>query len=70
MIRKYTAVVQKADEWWIGWVQEVNGAIAQERTQDELLTSLRFAVEDLLELDGSPQGEIEFEVKEVKETVV
>ncbi len=70
MSRKYTAVIQKTDDWWIGWVQEVNGAIAQERTQEELLTSLRYTVEDLLETDGSALEEIEFEVREVKETVV
>ena len=70
MSRKYTAEIQKTDEWWIGWVQEVNGAIAQERTQEELLTSLRYAVEDLLGMDRSALEEIEFEVREVKETVV
>ena len=66
----YTALIQRDDEWWIGWVEEVNGAIAQERTRLELLKSLRYAVEDLLEVDGSTLGEIKFEVREVKETVV
>ena len=66
----YTALIQRDDEWWIGWVEEVNGAIAQERTRVELLKSLRYAVEDLLEVDGSTLGEIKFEVREVKETVV
>ena len=66
----YTALIQRDDEWWIGWVEEVNGAIAQERTRVELLKSLRYAVEDLLEVDGSTLGEIKFEVREVEETVV
>ncbi len=70
MVKKYTAVIQKTDDWWIGWVEEVNGAIAQERTRVELLISLRYAVEDLLEMDGSTPREIKFEVREVKETVV
>ena len=66
----YTALIQRDDEWWIGWVEEVNGAIAQERTRVELLKSLRYAVEDLLEMDGSTPREIKFEVREVEETVV
>ena len=69
MLRTYTALIQRNDGWWIGWVEEVNGAIAQERTQAELLVSLRYVVEDLLEMDGCPHGDIEFEVREVKETV-
>ena len=55
MSREFTAVIQKTDEWWIGWVKEVNGAIAQERTRAELLISLRYVVEDLLEMDGYSQ---------------
>lgn len=70
MTHTYTALIQRDGDWWIGWVEEVNGAIAQERTRVELLTSLRYAVEDLLEVDGSTHGEIKFEVREVKETVV
>ena len=60
MSREFTAVIQKTDEWWVGWVEEVNGAIAQERTRAELLISLRYVVEDLLEMDGCPHGDIEF----------
>ena len=31
MIQNYTAVIQKSDGWWIGWIQEVNGVNCQER---------------------------------------
>jgi hypothetical protein len=34
----------------LGWVEEVPGANAQEKTKDELVISLREAVRDILEL--------------------
>ena len=53
MSRKYTAVIQKTDDWWIGWIKEVSGANAQERTREELLVSLRYALQDMLELNAA-----------------
>ena len=51
MAQTYTTVIQKSDGWWIGWVQEIRGINCQERTREELLDSLRSAVEDMLELN-------------------
>ncbi len=51
MKRTYTAVIQREGEWWLGWVKEVRGVNAQERTREELLVSLRYALEDMLELN-------------------
>ena len=51
MAQTYTAVIQQSDGWWIGWVQEIRGINCQERTKEELLDSLRSAVEDMLELN-------------------
>ena len=51
MKQTYTAVIQKSDGWWIGWVQEIRGINCQERTKKELLDSLKSAVEDMLELN-------------------
>ena len=47
----YTAVIQEDGEWWVGWVKEVRGVNAQERTREELLNSLRYALEDMLNLN-------------------
>ena len=47
----YTALVKKAGGWWIGWVQEVPGVNAQERTKEELLSSLRTALREALEFN-------------------
>ena len=51
MIQNYTAVIQKDEGWWIGWIQEVNGVNCQERTREELLVSLKSGLEDILELN-------------------
>ena len=47
----YTAIVKKDGDWWIGWVEEVPGANAQEKTREELLAALREALADILELN-------------------
>ena len=51
MTQTYTAVIQKSDGWWIGWIQEVNGINCQERTREALLISLKSGLEDILELN-------------------
>jgi hypothetical protein len=38
---KYRAVIKKSDEWWIGWLIDLPGVNAQEKTREELLESLR-----------------------------
>ena len=51
MSQTYTAVIQEDGEWWVGWVKEIRGVNAQERTREELLDSLRYALEDMLDLN-------------------
>ena len=46
----YTAIIKKEDDWWIGWVEEIQGANAQEKTKEELIISLQEAVKDIIEL--------------------
>ncbi|MEX0914209.1 MAG: SDR family NAD(P)-dependent oxidoreductase, partial [Demequina sp.] len=43
------AVVQRDGAWWIGWIEEVPGVNAQERTRDELVESLGSALREALE---------------------
>ena len=50
MKAEFTAIIQKDGDWWIGWVEEIPGANAQERTRDELIVSLREAAKDVLDL--------------------
>jgi predicted RNase H-like HicB family nuclease len=51
MDAKYTAVVQRDGEWWIGWVEEVPGVNSQGATRRELLDNLRDALEEALEMN-------------------
>ena len=44
---KYTAVITQEDGWYLGWVEEVPGANAQEKSRHELMISLREAVRDI-----------------------
>ncbi len=54
---KYTAVVLEKDGWWIGWLVELPGVNAQERTREEPMESLRVGAEDVLETEiDLPQG--------------
>lgn len=50
MKAEFTAIIKKDDDWWLGWVGEIPGANAQERTKEELIESLREAVNDIFEL--------------------
>ena len=45
----FTAVFQQDEGWWIGYVEELPGANAQERTLEEARESLVEAIRDVLE---------------------
>jgi len=51
MANTYTAVTKQDAGWWIGWIEEVPGVNCQERTREELLTSLRTTLAEALELN-------------------
>jgi predicted RNase H-like HicB family nuclease len=51
MNQTYTALVKQSTDWWIGWIEEIPGVNCQERTRDELLASLRSALQEALELN-------------------
>ena len=45
---KYRAIVKQSDGWWIGWLLDLPGVNAQERTREELVASLRTGAEEML----------------------
>jgi predicted RNase H-like HicB family nuclease len=47
----YTAILKQEDDWWIGWIEEIPGVNAQERTKAELLESLRIVLGEALEFN-------------------
>lgn len=51
MNTQYTAVVKKAGDWWIGWIEEVPGVNCQESTREALLESLSVTLREALALN-------------------
>jgi predicted RNase H-like HicB family nuclease len=50
-VSRYTAVVKQDGDWWLGWVEEVPGVNAQERTREALLASLKEVLREALEMN-------------------
>jgi len=47
----YTAIIKHDAGWWIGWIEEVPGVNAQEKTRAALLASLRKILKEALEFN-------------------
>ena len=47
----YTAVIRRDGRWWIGWVEEVSGVNSQGETREELLSNLREALNEAIEMN-------------------
>jgi hypothetical protein len=45
---QYRAVVKQSNGWWIGWLLDLPGVNAQERTRDAVIESLKIGAEDML----------------------
>jgi len=45
---KFRAIIKKSGNWWIGWLIDLPGVNAQEKTREELLESLKIGAEDML----------------------
>lgn len=55
---KYRAVMKKVDNWWIGWLVDLPGVNAQEKTKAELTESLKIGAQEMLNLEVpfEPEG--------------
>lgn len=51
MSSAFTAITKKNGDWWVGWIEEVPGVNAQERSKDELICSLRVILAEALEFN-------------------
>jgi predicted RNase H-like HicB family nuclease len=56
---EYRAIVKKSDGWWIGWLVDLPGVNAQEKTKKEVIESLKIGAEDMLNTPVAPQDEEE-----------
>ena len=48
---KFRAIIKESEEWWIGWLIDLPGVNAQEKTREELLESLKIGAQDMLATD-------------------
>ncbi len=51
MTLTFTAISKKDGDWWIGWIEEVPGVNAQEKSKDELISSLKEVLAEALEFN-------------------
>ncbi len=51
MTSQYTAITQQNNGWWVGWIEEVPGVNAQEKTKEKLLASLREMLKEAIEFN-------------------
>jgi predicted RNase H-like HicB family nuclease len=56
---KFRAIIKKSGDWWIGWLVDLPGVNAQERTTEELIKSLKIGAEDMLMTPIEPEKEEE-----------
>ena len=59
----YRAVIKKSDDWWIGWLVDLPGVNAQERTREQVIESLCIGAQEML------ATEIPFEVEGLMVTI-
>jgi predicted RNase H-like HicB family nuclease len=51
MPAQYTALIQRDDPWWIGWIQEIPGVNSQGATREELIENLHSALHEAIEIN-------------------
>ena len=49
MAANYTAIVKKDGAWWLGWIEEVPGVNAQEKTKSKLMATLKEVLAEALD---------------------
>jgi predicted RNase H-like HicB family nuclease len=49
MTSNFTAIVKKGGDWWVGWIEEVPGVNAQEKTKSKLMASLKEVLAEALD---------------------
>jgi predicted RNase H-like HicB family nuclease len=50
-LMKFRAMIKRSGKWWIGWLIDLPGVNAQEKTKEKLLESLKIGAEDLLKTE-------------------
>ena len=63
------ALIKKSGDWWIGWLIDLPGVNAQEKTRKKLLESLAVGARDMLETEVPFEQEIEMATVEIPDPV-
>ena len=66
---KYRALIKKSGDWWIGWLVDLPGVNAQEKTQKEVLESLRAGAQEMLETEVPFESESQMKTIEIPDPV-
>ncbi len=66
---KYRAIIKKSGEWWIGWLIDLPGVNAQERTRKKLIESLEIGAQEILLAEVAFEPETEMTTIEVPDPV-
>jgi len=48
---QYRAIIKKSEGWWIGWLVDLPGVNAQEKTKAGLLNSLKIGAQEMLDTE-------------------
>ncbi len=48
---QYRAIIKKSEGWWIGWLVDLPGVNAQERTKAEVIKSLEIGAREMLDTE-------------------
>lgn len=67
---KSRAIIKKTNEWWIGWLIDIPGVNAQEKTRDELIRSLISGAIDMLKINAQETKNARIELIDIPEKEV
>jgi predicted RNase H-like HicB family nuclease len=62
---KYRAIIKKSGEWWIGWLIDLPGVNAQEKTRKRLIESLEIGAQEMLTTEVAFESKTEMTTIEV-----
>ncbi len=66
---KYRAMIKKSDDWWIGWLIDLPGVNAQEKTKQKLIESLKVGAIEMLLTEVPFEPDTQMTTIEIPETV-
>ena len=50
-MQNYTAIVKQEGEWWFGWIGEIPGVNCQERSKNDLMSTLRETLREAIKMN-------------------